>query len=183
MQRLISLKKNGEETFIDVVVPNSISPILAVTQFWSTHVMNYITADGVCVMYPTLTFKKIGVINPTSAPPDGTLDLRLTALVQKYTQRGFNIHTVSTLPVTDAIPSLTLYHPLEGPAKASRWREDGDQDCLLVRWGPGCARTRIGIRVAVPNLPRIWWRLKRPRRSYGEALLIDQEGAVLEHWK
>lgn len=99
MQRLISLKKNGEETFIDVVVPNSISPILAVTQFWSTHVMNYITADGVCVMYPTLTFKKIGVINPTSAPPDGTLDLRLTALVQKihtaWLQHTHCLHTPS----------------------------------------------------------------------------------------
>lgn len=183
LQRLIRFKKNEDNQIIDLVVPNSTSPILAVTQFWTTLVMNYITREGVCVMYSSLTMQGVGVLNPTALEPNGTASHRIQAVINKYTLRGFNIHSIHTLPGPNAVPSLALVPPSQGSLEASRWREDGDRDCLLVRWGPGCARSRIGLRVVSSHLPRVWWRLQKPGHSHGEAILMDKEGVVVEHWE
>ncbi|KAJ8580434.1 hypothetical protein M405DRAFT_706132, partial [Rhizopogon salebrosus TDB-379] len=72
---------------IDVVVTGHQSSLAPIFHFHSTIVMNYISADTICCVYPLWTSKNRGLVNPRLYK----WDLNLWALdsLMKYTRRGF----------------------------------------------------------------------------------------------
>ena len=74
---------------IDVIEPYVESAVLAVSQFWTTLLMNYFTADELCVMYPDAVFAGVGGIPARWLTADGALPIHTAKLVNKYVQRGY----------------------------------------------------------------------------------------------
>ena len=65
-----------------------------VTQSWSTLLMNYITPAGLCVPYPSLTFARCRIINPSlvDAATDRPQE-HIRPLIVKFTERKYIHHT------------------------------------------------------------------------------------------
>lgn len=77
----------SEPTILNIIVVQSIDPILAISHFHSTPVMNIVTGKGVVCVYPELTFRMRGVINSqrhSSQPTD-----KFKKCLDKYKGRGF----------------------------------------------------------------------------------------------
>ncbi|KAJ3557964.1 hypothetical protein NM688_g1190 [Phlebia brevispora] len=60
--QVASIYRDGKK--IDVVQSRSSSALYAIAHFWSTLQMNFLSARGFSCAYPSLTFRRIGVINP-----------------------------------------------------------------------------------------------------------------------
>lgn len=56
--------ENYKGSIVDVVVSTRTSALYPITFFWSTHLMNFISADTLCVTYPSLTLTGRGCFNP-----------------------------------------------------------------------------------------------------------------------
>ncbi|KAJ3555914.1 hypothetical protein NM688_g2317 [Phlebia brevispora] len=74
---------------IDIIQNQSASALYAITRFWSTLQMNYISASGYCCAYPQTTFLLEGVINPHVMNRNMTPYEFVHPLIQKYERRGY----------------------------------------------------------------------------------------------
>lgn len=74
---------------IDVIQVKSACASFALTRFWSTLQMNYITPDGFCCAYPEYTLEKKGVLNPLAVNRHGFARSTIRHLVDKYVARGY----------------------------------------------------------------------------------------------
>lgn len=92
IKTVISLGNN--ETKIDIVVTMSTMPVYTVTRFWSTLQMNYLTANGFCSLYPTLTFDDIGLMTASALSTYSAIPRApVLVLLEKYQQRGYRFFT------------------------------------------------------------------------------------------
>ncbi|KAJ3559443.1 hypothetical protein NM688_g343 [Phlebia brevispora] len=89
--RVATLYKNGRK--VDIIQNSCSSALYAITQFWSTLQMNYISAKGFCCAYPSLTLRRIGVINPVVQDRELLPRHFVDALIQKYQARGYQFYT------------------------------------------------------------------------------------------
>lgn len=147
---VIALGKGSSR--IELIPSTSESALLPIANFWSTHVMNYISADTFCVAYPELTFNNRGVLSPVRL-----IDLRHTSshiitLIQKYAARGFDIRT-RRYAWDEAWPPS----PCTSDASCPRQRRFfGDRFCVtgtLSRNYEDCGFSR-----ALPSeLTVLWW--------------------------
>ncbi|EIM79110.1 uncharacterized protein STEHIDRAFT_116793 [Stereum hirsutum FP-91666 SS1] len=71
---------------IDVVCSSRISALHPLSYFWGTLVMNFLTSDGYCSAYPSLTERGIGCIHPLR-----DVTPRVERCIEKYKSRGFSI--------------------------------------------------------------------------------------------
>ena len=159
------------DLFVDLVVPMSSSLVLAITQFWSTAVMNYISPDGICIMYPHLTFSRRLLVNPAWLTTHGTCAAHTQFLATKYHQRGFEILIAQSQPLGNRI----------GPYFSGTRHKEDDQ-ALTLRWGNGPLRTRLGLAVT-PNTEVLTWFLGGwfgTQLDHGVAFLSDGEGHLKE---
>jgi hypothetical protein len=72
---------------LNIIVVQKIEPVLAISHFHSTPVMNIITGNGVVCVYPELTLRMRGIINSqrdSSQPTD-----KFKKCLDKYKGRGF----------------------------------------------------------------------------------------------
>ncbi|KAI0062079.1 hypothetical protein BV25DRAFT_1916371 [Artomyces pyxidatus] len=69
---------------VDIITATRNSPLLPITYFWGTLVINYISADDICITYPRLTLSGTGLLNPVRIPAPKVL-----VCIEKYTNRGF----------------------------------------------------------------------------------------------
>ncbi|KAI9064829.1 hypothetical protein FKP32DRAFT_1527238, partial [Trametes sanguinea] len=81
---------------IDIIQSSTRSALHPIPFFWSTHVMNYLTADSFCIAYPELTLNGKALLNPIHlldnlhAPPS------VVANITKYNARGYDFRTRTT---------------------------------------------------------------------------------------
>ena len=83
--------------YIDIIQSHTPSPFTVISGYWSTHVMNALSADACWSAYPSLTIKGIGVLNFT---PNGGC---YTSSFDKHRQRGFSIKTADDTPISPAL--------------------------------------------------------------------------------
>ncbi|KAI0066303.1 hypothetical protein BV25DRAFT_1835928 [Artomyces pyxidatus] len=110
---------------IDVITSTRNSPLLPITYFWATLVTNYISADDICITYPRLTLKGIGLINPIRKPT-----FRVILCIEKYSDRGF------TLVDFGMGPGATL-HTIFNPTPINcphTYRTFEDSSCLRIKF-------------------------------------------------
>lgn len=116
-------RSNGMK--IDIIESTSTSALHPLAFFWSTHVTNYISADTLCVTYPSLTFNGRGCYVPiTHAAVDRAL--------AKYEARGFRLTSFSSNvgpEVCSLYPSL-LNDCNKNPNCPHQFRSFGDKWCL-----------------------------------------------------
>ncbi|KAL6306071.1 hypothetical protein BKA93DRAFT_730208, partial [Sparassis latifolia] len=79
----------GVEKIIDIIQSATQTALYPLAFFWTTAVMNYLTADGFCCAYPELMLHRRSLLNPTSLldyyyPPP-----RILGCIDKYIHRGF----------------------------------------------------------------------------------------------
>ena len=74
---------------IDVVQSRTESPFTVVTGYWSTHLMNALTADAFWSAYPSHTMRMTGIVNWT--PKGGCYSIAM----EKHQQRGFSLDSTS----------------------------------------------------------------------------------------
>ncbi|KZT31442.1 hypothetical protein SISSUDRAFT_1067754 [Sistotremastrum suecicum HHB10207 ss-3] len=114
IHRLYRQPKNQETIFIDVVESAHDNPLETIINFYSTPVMNFLSADIIGLLYPDLTFEHIGIVRRMHHP-------NLKALIQKYNDRGFTM-------LLQASTHLTSYS-----ACPTRMRCIGDKHTLIYR--------------------------------------------------
>ncbi|KAJ3529885.1 hypothetical protein NM688_g7790 [Phlebia brevispora] len=85
--RVASLRKATRK--IDVIQSKSASALYAITRFWSTLQMNYLSASGYCVAYPQTTFRRIGVVSPHVMRDNANPRSFVLQLIHKYEARGY----------------------------------------------------------------------------------------------
>lgn len=85
--RVQRLFRDGRK--VDVIQVKSQCALFALTRFWSTLQMNYLTPTGFCAAYPMLTFANIGVLNPLVIDKDGDPRPTTRFLIDKYESRGY----------------------------------------------------------------------------------------------
>lgn len=71
---------------IDIICSSRISALHPLSYFWSTAVMSFLTADGFCSAYHSLTERGISCINPSRE-----VTPRVKRCIKKYETRGFII--------------------------------------------------------------------------------------------
>ncbi|KDR70814.1 hypothetical protein GALMADRAFT_23662, partial [Galerina marginata CBS 339.88] len=87
IRRVLVLKSH--EKSINIVVSKSRVSILPLFQFHSTAVMNFISSTGIFCAYPSLTFRRRNLVNPSYFWKRGTYFLLIRCL-EKYSRRGFD---------------------------------------------------------------------------------------------
>ncbi|EIM82862.1 uncharacterized protein STEHIDRAFT_160483 [Stereum hirsutum FP-91666 SS1] len=76
----------GRGTKLQVVCVARLSAVHQISLFWSTLVMNFLTADGFSMAYPSLTLRGIGLVSTIS-----NSGISKNACIAKYIDRGFTI--------------------------------------------------------------------------------------------
>lgn len=106
----------------DVMCSNSLTATEPVANSYATHLMNFISADAVCIAYPWMFTERVCVTRSDVEGHDLGLHLR------KYADRGYRIQ-----PGWQESPSYRLQERCSGNGhccKALRYL--GDADCLSV---------------------------------------------------
>ena len=108
--------------YIDIVQSRTDSPFTVVSGYWSTHVMNALTADAFWSAYPSHTLNMKGIYNHT--PKGGCY----TSAVDKHIERGFRISSEPEFAL-----NVDIAHTCDGYIGCPRrYRVWGDQFTLKV---------------------------------------------------
>ncbi|KAI0359246.1 hypothetical protein OH77DRAFT_1375134, partial [Trametes cingulata] len=86
--KVFHLEKSGRK--IDVIQSCTASALHPIPYFWSTHVMNYLTADSFCIAYPTFTLSGRGLLNPLPLIKHRYPRERTLSVMAKYQDRGYD---------------------------------------------------------------------------------------------
>ncbi|OJT04372.1 hypothetical protein TRAPUB_4915 [Trametes pubescens] len=150
-QLVIVLEKEGRR--IDVVPSVNDSAIYPISHFWSTHVMNYITADTFCLAYPELTFSGRALLSPFQLIRGRHTSAYIVALIRKYEDRGFAFRVRSYAWGNGTSPLACAN--TEGCSRVRRFF--GDRYCMvgsLSRTYEDC-----GFERGLPGPTTVcWWR-------------------------
>ncbi len=76
---------------IDIIQSRLPSALYPIASFWATHLINYISARGFISGYYDLTFARRALINPDRLADFTTPTPRISALIQKYEGRGYDM--------------------------------------------------------------------------------------------
>ncbi|KAL0945898.1 hypothetical protein HGRIS_012182 [Hohenbuehelia grisea] len=149
--RVIKLRKPSSPHSIDIIESSKPSFLPPITRFHSSLVMNYITADSLVILYPSLTLRRIGILHSRNshlseydengaeegaeeadevesiAEVQEGLSLPVTArtqyVIEKYQRRRFTLYA-----------SPADRHRPCGAACPSLVREDGDPWSLTLEF-------------------------------------------------
>ncbi|OBZ68215.1 hypothetical protein A0H81_11693 [Grifola frondosa] len=77
---------------IDVIISADDSPLTPLPYFWSTLVMNFVSADFICCAYPIPTLLYLcGIVNAARVLTTPIGIIKTMQCVQKYASRGYNL--------------------------------------------------------------------------------------------
>ncbi|KAI0349060.1 hypothetical protein OH77DRAFT_232328 [Trametes cingulata] len=139
---------------VDVIQSTTLSALHPLPYFWSTHVMNFLTADSFCIAYPAFTLQGLGLTNPIALddrryPRQRTLDV-----MAKYKARSYDFRLHPHAWEADVHAKC---RQAEGCPLSIRWF--GDRFCLM---GSLIAvdMTLDGTASLLPDNTRTvrWWR-------------------------
>ena len=155
--------------YIDVLQSKTDTPLTVVTGYWSTHVMNALSADVFWSAYPSLTLAGIGIYNHT--PEGGTY----TDAVNRHRQRGFRI---SSEP--EFIPNVDLRQGCDGYAACPRRdRVWGDEFTLKL---PLTHTSIGGMMNSLVGSHTAGWRLGTPGCGNARCLLGTEFSNYSVRW-
>ncbi|KAI9057845.1 hypothetical protein FKP32DRAFT_1536890, partial [Trametes sanguinea] len=75
---------------IDIIQSLTLSALHPLPYFWSSHVMNYLSADSFCIAYPTTTLQGRGLLNPVALLDGRYPHGRTLRVLAKYSSRGYD---------------------------------------------------------------------------------------------
>ncbi|KAK7675918.1 hypothetical protein QCA50_021151 [Cerrena zonata] len=138
LKRLVKVTTNM--TTFDVMMSKERSPYHPVVHYWTTLVMNALTADFFVCAYPTLTFSHRGAMKKYFPPPSP---------FEKYIERGFTFfapgkHLDGSLSCTTSI------------ACPRRQRYFGDDYCLVFPFVSAAHVDKLGTELADSNMTSAW---------------------------
>lgn len=117
--------RRSDGIFVDVIESSSESSLHPLAAFWSTHLMNYVSADSLCVAYPTMTWNNSGCVA-------SVINEKAVSAALKYAERGFGLssfkfnlgpHVRSTYPsILDGCDNF--------PYCPHSYRHFGDKWCM-----------------------------------------------------
>lgn len=153
----VSKYENGDGMRVDLIKSATHSSLYPIPFFWSTHVMNYLTADSFCMAYPSLTLQGRGLMNPVALVDSRYPHKRTLAVMTKYHRRGydFRLHSYAW----DADPSATCARGGdEGCPRTIRYF--GDPYCLTGTISTIEEAARFNESRAQPDSELLvrWWR-------------------------
>ncbi|KAJ8457462.1 hypothetical protein ONZ51_g11515 [Trametes cubensis] len=121
---VIQLSKGSSR--INIVQSATLSALHPIPYFWSTHVMNHLTADSFCIAYPRFTLAGRALLNPIVLVDDRYPNDRTLGMLTKYQARGYDFRLHPYAWADD--PSAECAGG-EGCPRSSR--TEGDKFCLV----------------------------------------------------
>lgn len=131
VDRCIILTKDA---IFDVMCSGTLTPLTALTQSYSTHLMTSVSADAICIPYPSTFFDQIGVLR------NGERSNSVQQGITKWTGRGFRL--------VDKVADIPHRKP-GGPCESGGYcpkatRYFGDDDCLTFCFDKASTRAKGG---------------------------------------
>lgn len=129
---------------IDVIESSTASALYPLPFFWSSHLVNYISADSICVTFPILTFQKRCLLFPGSNHTS-------TALQAKYEERGFRVSSFLENTSEEVQAAYPRMHDGcdDNPYCPHRFRFFGDEWCMQIVFDEEAGRT-FGVDINSP---------------------------------
>jgi hypothetical protein len=161
IERIVRLRSGS--TVVDIIVSRGSSALLPITDFWSTSLRNYVTADGACCAYPLQLRLNMGLISQTQRIRDDDITERL---VQKYEDRGImNVQSIDRWAnLLGGGCDDQWVCPLE-------WRTFGDKGSAVCWFRPD-ANIERDAALLMCEIPVLW-------RLGGEACLPQIRGSFM----
>ncbi|OJT05578.1 hypothetical protein TRAPUB_3591 [Trametes pubescens] len=149
--------RNADGAHIDVVQSYTHSAIFPIPFFWSSHVMNYMTADAFCVAYPVHTLQGRGLMSPVALLDDQHAHDPTLAVMHKYRSRGYDFRLYTHAWTADATTECSQ-SANEGCPRTIRFF--GDRYCLIGSFGTVSETVQSTECRAQPDKTRLvrWWR-------------------------
>lgn len=138
---------------IDVIRSNTISALHPIPYFWSTHLMNYLTADAYCIAYPNDTLIGRGLLNPVQLIAHQYPLPRTMRTMKKYKARGYIFRSRPTAWDANAQDECD-----SGPGCPRTVRYFGDNLCLMGSFGSHADAARGELTLPDPTRTVRWWR-------------------------
>ncbi|EIW60987.1 uncharacterized protein TRAVEDRAFT_98979, partial [Trametes versicolor FP-101664 SS1] len=91
INRVVHLERDDLD--IDVIQSCNASALYPIPHFWSSHLMNYLSADGFCIAYPDYTLTGRGILTPNQMIGFQLPTFRTLSTITKYVERGYEIRT------------------------------------------------------------------------------------------
>lgn len=153
----VSRYENADGMHIDLIKSFTHSSIYPIPYFWSTHVMNYLSADSFCIAYPTLTLEGRSLLNPVALLEHQFPDDRVMFAMTKYMQRGYDFRCAAYAWKADAKAECAREDD-EGCPRTIRYF--GDRFCLTGTFNTLTQATRSNESRAQPDKALLvrWWR-------------------------
>lgn len=153
----VSRYENKNGMLIDLVKSFHHSALYPIPYFWSTLLMNYLSADSYCVGYPTLTLDGRGLLNPIALIDNQFVDYRVLAVMDKYGRRGYDFRDYAYAFDEDAEATCGQDQDENCPRTI---RYFGDPFCLTGTVGTISEAVRTSESRAQPDKAFLvrWWR-------------------------
>ena len=180
VQRVALLRRRSDRAEITIILPVSHSPVLWISQGWSTLLMNYITSAGACVLHSDLTFASMALISPAWLDSEGKALASIGPCIRQLQEHGFVFH--------ERLASVPSEH--RASAAPNRLRTAEDAHSFVVVFPTGSLKTDQRF---TPEFPDASWTLGGwigPQLRHGKAtltiqLVYDDENSVsleAERW-
>ncbi|EIW52161.1 uncharacterized protein TRAVEDRAFT_53589 [Trametes versicolor FP-101664 SS1] len=155
------LSREGGQ-IIDVIQSESNSPLLPLTTFWNTALMNYVTPNSFCVSYPHLTDAHHALIFEDGVASAGKARVPFPRepeeLRRKYELRGFELHLSPLSWIRTADPSAQCTG-IGSALCPLTMRYFGDRHCVTGSLYPLEGRKSKELRVDLLKVfTAVWWR-------------------------
>jgi hypothetical protein len=127
VERTIQLRRHGK--YVDIIISKGSSALLSIANFWSTILLNFVSADGAYCAYPDQFRTYRGLVRQSQQWED-IRDTHL--LIQKYDSRGMD-HVFTIMEWTERYGDTCTDRwtcPVE-------WRRFGDEGGFLCWFAPG----------------------------------------------
>ncbi|KAI0043917.1 hypothetical protein FA95DRAFT_1479777, partial [Auriscalpium vulgare] len=119
---VVTLRRTSGQK-VDIIVGTGPSALATLTHFWGTAVINFISADTICVTYPRLTLRGVCCISTRRHRVH-----RLRVCVLKYVARGFIVGGFS-------VNGVRSFHASDDPYCPHTERSFFDNACLTIHFG------------------------------------------------
>ncbi|KAF6749188.1 hypothetical protein DFP72DRAFT_1073319 [Ephemerocybe angulata] len=166
---VIRLRHDAHGSKIHIIESVSLSPLVPVFFFHSTVVMNFVSATAAVCFYPELTFRHQGLLNFSCSGADR----KNRTAVQKYKERGFEIHEFCTALHSHAgLQGIGDPYPQESCSALNRRTDDlfGLKVPHTATYGSTVIRPRVAWRLGYRT-----FEVKRAEHRFDAVVTVNAE--------
>lgn len=136
---------------VDVIQVKSSCALFALTRFWSTLQMNYLSARGFACAYPLTTFIGVGILSTLVLDHESNPRKPFVKAIVKYGDRGYTFITQS-VPLGEPCSHQTA-------SCATLRRGFNDDKCFTVTFDTSETPYQIGGCVTPSSVHKVGWKL------------------------